>query len=41
MIPVMKTDDPAHWHAISVTIGVLGLALAGLLVYAAAHFVIS
>ena len=37
----MKThDDPSHWNLISLTVGVLGLALAGLLVYAGAHFVV-
>jgi len=37
----MRThDDPSHWNLVSLTVGVLGLALAGLLVYAGAHFVV-
>ena len=41
MIAAMRSyDDPSHWNLVSLTIGVLGLALAGLLVYAGAHFVL-
>lgn len=40
-IASMRThEDPSHWNLVSLTIGVLGLALAGLLLYAGAHFVI-
>jgi hypothetical protein len=35
----MRTHDDHHWNVVSLTLGVLGLVLAGLLVYAGAHFV--
>jgi len=41
MIAAMKThEDPGHWNWVSLTLGVLGLALGGLLLYAGAHFVV-
>jgi hypothetical protein len=34
----MRAHDDHYWNLISLTLGVLGLALAGLLLYAGAQF---
>lgn len=41
MIASMRNhrDDPSHWNLVSLTVGALGLVLAGLLFYAGAHVV--
>jgi hypothetical protein len=37
---IRAPDDPCHWNLITLSISALGLPLAGLLVYSAAHFVL-
>jgi hypothetical protein len=41
MIASMRRhDDASNWNPVSLALGVLGLVLAGLLLYAGTHFVL-